>query len=1157
MLFFEKPKNFLPVLSLHKQLPDMFTPYPHFALRLPHFFFLLYIYIGVIACKKETATTGMEMQGVETTLQAENPKLRLVSADESGIDFQNRIIQTYENNITTNINIFNGGGVAIADVNNDNLPDIYFVCSNGENKLYINQGGMKFKDATAGSGLESPDGFETAVTAVDINNDGWLDFYICRAGADASDVRRNLLFINKKNGTFTEAAAEYGINDASASTGANFFDYDNDGDLDLYLVNYPVEGIWTNKIEAKLGADDKYYPQLEPRTEYDTDRLYRNDNGKFTDVSKQAGIWNLAYGLSVSVSDFNRDGYTDVYVGNDFLQPDRLYINNRNGTFTDRLGDYFKHTSQHTMGTELNDFDNDGLIDLFALDMLPNTYYRQKAYKLTAPQSMLTALRQNGYFEPVVRNVLQRNNGNGTFCDIGVIAGISQTDWSWSGLMFDIDNDGLRDVHITNGYRCEVHHRDFIDFIFPKLSQEAGDKKLRDHYKNLNDLIDQIPTYKTRNFCFQNAGNWQFNDMGGQWATMPASWSCGSAWADLDADGDLDLVVNNLEDPAFLYENTSKGQAGANYLQLKLQGSPQNIFAVGASAAIAYNNGQQQYLELNPTRGIFSSTEHLLHFGLGNAGSVDKLTVRWPDGKTQVLENVNVNQRLTLKYTDASGYTASLQTPASTGKKYFTESPAPTLPFTHAENDYNDFEQFPMNPWTMSDLGPLIAVGDVNGDGLDDCFIGSGFDKEAGIFRQNSNGKFAKLNIPTLEADKVFEDHGAVFFDADGDGDLDLYVVSGGFEATSNQAWQHRLYINLDGRGKFARAQNAAPTFNDVAMRIVAHDFDADGDQDLFIGGRVTPGKWPLTPRSVILRSDGNQLTDVTAQVGPEFERCGMVTDMVWTDLDGDKSPELIVCGEWMPITVFKLQNGKLTNATAAFGLEKSNGLWYRLAAADLDGDGDMDLVSGNLGKNTRFNASIDEPFQCFAHDFDKNGTIDPIMAFYQEGKLYPTVQRDVLVKQMPALKKKFLHAHDYGQATIDMVWPQSDLDQAVIHKAYTLETSWWENKNGKLVRHSLPLQAQLAPIQGILTGDFTGDGITDILMAGNKYGIEAETHRCDAGSGVLLAGNGKGQFTWVNNLQSGFWAPNEVRDMGLLRGPGGKKTIVVVNNSGAAQVFE
>lgn len=1118
---------------------------------------LLFVLIGVSFCKKDNADTAvLQMNGVEPTLEASNPRLKLLNPTESGIDFQNRIEQTYDNNITNNINIFNGGGVAVADINNDKLPDIYFVCSNGENKLYINQGGMRFKDATKGSGLESPDGFETAVTAVDINTDGWLDFYVCRAGTDAPEIRRNKLFINQQNGTFREAATEYGIADPSASTGANFFDFDNDGDLDLFLLNYPSEGVWTSKIEAKLGSDDKYHPLLEPRAEYDSDRFYRNDNGKFTDVSKEAGIWNLDYGLSVAVSDFNRDGWADVYVGNDFIQPDRLYINNRNGTFTDRLAEYFKHTSQHTMGTDLNDFDNDGLIDVFALDMLPNTYYRQKAYIITNSQSKITSLRQNGYFEPVVRNVLQRNNGNGTFTDVGVIAEISQTDWSWSGLLFDINNDGLRDLHITNGYRSEVHNRDFVDFAFPKISQEAGNKDLRDHFKNLDDLIDQIPTYKTRNFCFQNAGNWQFNDMGGEWATMPATWSCGSAWADLDADGDLDLVVNNLEDPAFLYENTSKGQAGANYLQLKLQGSEKNPFAVGASAAITYNNGQQQYLELYPTRGIFSSVEHLLHFGVGNAGKVDKLTVRWPDGKTQTLENVQVNQLLTLKYADASGYTASLQNPDASGKKIFAELPASALPFVHKENDYNDFEQFPMNPWTMSDLGPLVAVGDVNGDGLDDCFIGAAFDQEAGVYQQGANGRFTKLNIPTLAADKVYEDHGAVFFDADGDKDLDLYVVSGGFEATSNQAWLHRLYINLDGKGKFARAQNAAPGFNDVAMRIVAHDYDGDGDQDLFIGGRVTPGKWPLIPRSVILRSDGNRLTDVTAEVGSEFERCGMVTDLLWTDLDGDKSAELVVCGEWMPITVFKLEKGKLKNATASFGLGQSNGLWYRMAAADLDGDGDMDLVSGNLGKNTRFHASGKEPLQCFAHDFDKNGTLDPLMASYESGKLYPTVQRDVMVKQMPVLKKKFLQAHDYGNATLDMVWPQSDLDNAVNLKAYTLETCWWENQNGKMVRHSLPIQAQLAPTQGILVADFTGDGISDILLAGNKYGIEAETNRCDSGTGVLLAGNGKGQFSWVNNLQSGFWANKEVRDMGLLRGPGGKKTIVVVNNSDAVQVF-
>ncbi|MCB0573535.1 MAG: VCBS repeat-containing protein, partial [Saprospiraceae bacterium] len=468
----------------------------------------------------------------EPTLFAENPVMRLLDSTQTGIGFENRIIETYENNITTNINMYNGGGLAVADINNDGLPDIYFVCSNGKNKLYLNQGNLTFKDITDASGVASEEGFETAVTAADVNNDGWLDLYVCRGGVENNELRRNRLFINNGNLTFTERSHEYGLDDQSACTGANFFDYDNDGDLDCYVLNYPTEQVYSNKLEAKLGADGKYHPLLEPRGEHDSDRLYRNDGGKFTDVSQKAGIWNLAYGLSVSVSDFNRDGYLDIYVGNDFVQPDRLYINNRNGTFSDQMERYFQHCSQHTMGTDLTDFDNDGLIDVFAVDMLAANNYRRKSFLATNSLSKQTAIVQHGYFEPVIRNVLQHNNGNGTFSDIGCISGVYQTDWSWSGLIFDMDNDGLRDMHVTNGYRREVTSRDFADFTFPEIKKKNAGKRLRDIYPNFNEFLEQVPTFKVRNFCFQNKGNWQFNDVGGDWMTMPAAWSCGAAWAD-------------------------------------------------------------------------------------------------------------------------------------------------------------------------------------------------------------------------------------------------------------------------------------------------------------------------------------------------------------------------------------------------------------------------------------------------------------------------------------------------------------------------------------------------------------------------------------------------------------------------------------------------
>ncbi len=1098
--------------------------------------------------------SGDSQHQVEATLKAKDPILKLLSASETGIDFQNQILETYENNITTNINMYNGGGLAVADINNDGLPDIYFICSNGKNRMYLNEGKMKFKDITDASGLASEGGFETAVTAVDINNDGWLDFYVCRAGVEKNDDRRNRLYINNGDMTFTERAKEYGLDDMSASTGANFFDYDNDGDLDVYIINYPTEAIWTNKIEAQL-INGKYQPLLNPRKEFDSDRFYRNDNGKFKDVSKEVGVWNLAYGLSVSVTDINRDGWLDVYVGNDFIQPDFFYINNGDGTFSNQLDKYMRHTTQHTMGTDWTDFDNDGLVDLYAVDMLSANNARQKSFFATNTQSKYTSMVQNGYFEPVVRNVLQRNNGNGTFSDVGCMAGVFKTDWSWSGLLFDIDNNGWRDLHVTNGYRREVTDRDFIDFTLPEKAKEAGSgKRLRDIYPDFNDFLDIIPTYKIRNFCFANNQDWTFKDVSGDWMTIPASWSCGAAWADLDGDGDLDLVTSNLDDPSFVYENTSIGKENAHYLQLSFRGAPGNSFGVGASATVYYGNGEVQYAENFPTRGIFSSVEHLIHFGLGSHKKVDRLVIRWPDGKTQEFTEVATDQRLEPRYSDAKGYQASIAPVPESGS--MVQDISEKFDYVHIENPFNDFEEFPMNPWKMSELGPIISVGDVNGDGLDDFYAGNSLSNMPAMYIQRADGTFIKSRQPIFEQDNIYEDHGGVFFDADGDGDQDFLQLSGGIEAITPIAWTNRLYINTDGKGNFAPAAGALPALGDVYLRALAHDYDGDGDMDLILGGRVTPKQWPLIPRSVILRNDGNRFVDVTKEVGGEFERAGMITDMQIVSLKQGTAPVLLVCGEWMPLMVFVFENGKLRNKTADYGLDKSNGFWFRMAVADLDGDGDMDIITGNLGLNTRLTASAEGPLRCFAADFDKNATLDPIMAYYEQGKLHPLLQKEVLNKHMPILKKKFLYAKEYSKATMDKVWPKKDLDAALNLYMYTLETCWWENKGGKFEQRKLPFQAQLSAVQGIIVEDFNGDGKVDLLLAGNKYGLEVETNQCNAGNGAMLLGDGRGGFSWISNTKTGFWAMKEGRDMVMLKGTGVIRTILVANNNNKMDVY-
>ena len=1107
----------------------------------------------------------------EPTLTAKHPLLQLLPAEETGIDFQNHIIETAENNITTNINIYNGGGVAIADVNNDNLPDIYFVCSNGKNRLYLNQGNMKFKDITETSGLASEDGFETAVSAVDINADGFLDFYVCRGGPKDDELRRNKLFISNgisPNGevTFTERSKEYGLDCISASSGAAFFDGDTDGDLDCYVLNYPTDLKLASKIDVTYDKDGKPEPNLLPKEPNQTDRYYRNDggpaNGKtgFADVSKESGIWNLGFGLSVSISDFNRDGFQDIYVGNDFLQPDRLYINSGKGTFTDQLASFFRHTSLSTMGTDLSDFDNDGLVDVFAMDMVPATNKRNKVIATANTLSKYLTMVQNNYFEPVTHNVLQRNNGNGTFSEVACLAGVFKTDWSWSGLQVDLNNDSHRDMYIANGYRREIGHRDYFEFLLPDIKNKINPLP-GDQYTKIKMILDALPTYKLRDFIYQNNGNWQFEDKSGDWATMESTWSCGAVWSDLDADGDLDLVISNLEDPAFIYKNLSHEENVGNYLQAKLHGSPQNPFAVGASVLIEYGNGKKQFQEISPNRGIFSCSEHLIHFGMAQEAQVEKLSVRWPDGKTQVLSNVPTNQRLQLDWKNAAGNIPTLvpDVPVST---LMTEKTAPSgVDFVHKENKNIDFEAFPLMPWYESDLGPLTAKGDVNGDGLDDFYVGNAFASPAALYIQTPDGKFKSSCQALWINQKEYEDHGAVFFDFDLDGDQDLLVVSGGAEAlldSSSVAWQSRLFLNTDGKGNFLRANPASmPDIRTVGMRVTAFDYDSDGDQDIFIGGRLTPQKWPLTPPSYVLRNDKNRLVNVTNEVGGDFAQCGMVTDLSWADVDKDGQAELIVVGEWMPVSIFKLVNGKLSNVTEKFGLGKSNGLWHRLQLADLDGDGDLDLVTGNFGLNTRFTASENGPLGCYAKDFDNNGTLDPIMAMYEGKNNFPLVQKEVIMKQIPSLKKKFLYAKDYAVATIEEIWSKKELDEALHLVAYTLETCWWENQGGKFVRHSLPIQIQASTIQGIVAEDLNGDGHIDLLMAGNKYQLEVEGGRCDAGNGVFLAGDGKGNFSWVNNLQSGFWATREARDLAMLKGAGGKKIFIVANNHSAMQVFE
>ncbi len=1088
--------------------------------------------------------------GAEPVREASQALLRLVPPAESGLSFVNNIRETIDNNLITNVNIYNGGGVATADFNNDGRTDIFLVASNGPNALYLNEGGLRFRDVTETAGLLAPEGFKTAAVAVDINADGWMDLYLCRAGTNIGpEDRRNLLFVNNRNGTFTDRAAAYGLDNPSLSVGANFFDYDLDGDLDLYLLNTPTTQSYISQLNLNRdNVTGQVRPNILPVDELDSDRLFRNNgNGTFSDVSRQAGIWNLGYSQSVAVSDINRDGYPEVYVANDYVQPDQLYLNNGDGTFTDRLADFFRHTAQHTMGTDIADFDNDGHLDLVSLDMAPVRHYRRKTTTNTNSQSRYNTIIQYGYFEPVVRNTLQRNNGDGTFSDIACLAGIAHTDWSWGCLLFDIDNDGFKDLAVSNGFRREVTDADFMNFTYPQLSAQSKVKPFR----TLDDIVRYIPVYKVRNFVYRNTGGWKFEDKTGEWLTVPPSWSNGAAYADFDGDGDLEWIVNNLEEPPFLYENLSAGRPDAHFLQLRLLGRGANPSAIGAAVTLKAGS-VTQFQELHTTRGIFSTVEPLLHFGLGTyEGPVD-LEIRWPDGTQIRLDGVQADRRMEIRQPADAVPAAPVTVPVAA----FLPDTASGLLFRHLENPYDDLDYHFLLPWRLSELGPGMAAADVNGDGRSDVYIGNAFNSPGGLFLQEEDGRFRPFPSPDLQADGIYEDNDVLYLDADGDGDEDLFIVSGGVEGDTSIAWQSRLYLN-DGAGRFTKAPaGALPDIRTTGKAALAADIDGDGDLDLLLGGRVRAGQYPLPPTSMVLRNEKGRFEDVSAAVGCDFINCGMVTDLQWVDLDGDGRSELVVVGEWMPVSVFEWTGSRFRDRTSAYGLQGSNGLWNTLAVADLDGDGDPDLVTGNFGLNSPLRATDEAPLRCFSADFDSNGSIDPVLAYYEDGYLFPYRHRDVLIKQLPPLKKKFVTYKDYGAAVLTDVFPAEVLSAAHQSLAYTLASCWWENRDGRFLRHELPIQAQSAPVQDILVHDIDRDGRPDLFLVGNKFAVEVETGRCDAGTGCVLISEGKGGWSWLPNPKSGLWARGDVRSVLVVPRTEGRESVLVAENNGPVTVF-
>lgn len=1118
-------------------------------------FSLSLIALLFFACSK-SEKTGQNADGSPATTHFE-----CLSPERSGISFTPAISEDYRYNFSMDPYIYNGGGVAVIDVNNDGLQDLLFTARLQGCRLYLNKGNLKFEDISESAGIARHGGLKTGVTVTDVNADGWPDLYICRTWLEPLPERRNLLLVNDglKNGawsgTFTDQAAQYGLDDLSASQHAVFSDYDLDGDLDCYVVNHPTDFKTINNLDYAKGSA----AAQPPRNEYESDRLYRNEGPgkKFSDVSKAAGIQNRAFGLSVLAGDFNDDGYPDFFVGNDFVMPDFLYLNQKNGTFKDEAARVFAHQSNHTMGADWADLNADGNADLLTLDMLADPWPRRKRLMSTMQLERDRQMQRLGYGLQTMRNTLhlmKPGPGLPRAQEIGCLAGLYATDWSWSPLLADLDNDGHRDVFITNGIKRDLNDLDFFVYTADSVNRTGGINPAR--FKSFEAFSGLIPGEPQHNYCFQNKGDLQFEEVSEKWGFGQKDLSNGAALADLDNDGDLDLITNRLEMPVAVWENKAVQQNQYKWLQIKCKGSAANPFGLGAKVRV-YAGGKLLFAqEMMNVRGFYSCSEPILQVGLGNFVQADRVEIDWPEKRFQVLENVAAGQRLVLDLQQAQPGKCPPAT-ADAGPPLF-KTQANAIAFVHRENAFEDFDREKMLTHRFSDDGPALAVADVNGDHLDDVFLGGAAGQSAELWLQQANGKFSKSAQAAFEPDAPCEDVCATFFDADGDGDQDLYVGSGGNELPAGAPlYQDRLYLN-DGKGRFGKSTEALPQENESAGAVLAADLDGDGDQDLVLGSRVTPGRYPETPRSMILKNEGGKFSDASAVIAPAFERIGMVSALAWADLDGDRQPELIVAGDWMPIQVFKRQGSQYTLVSAAMGLQALSGWFNCVVPFDADGDGDLDLFAGNEGLNTRFKASLENPLRLYASDFDKNGSIDPLLTLVQGKNAMPLFSRDQLSQQMlPVVKKLFPRHVAYANAPISAIFDEKTLKSGLVLEANCLQNGWFENKNGQFEWHALSNPAQIAPVQDALSADFNGDGRQDLLLLGNDFGTDIETYRLDASEGLLLLGDGKSELVPLAAKYSGLNLNGDARKVLLVRGAANsRKIIVAMNNAPAALLW-
>jgi len=1061
--------------------------------------------------------------------------LELMSSLHTGIDFNNAITESETVNHIYYNQIYSGSGVAIGDLNNDGFPDIYFGGNQVGDKLYLNKGDLKFEDISKKSKISQSPGWTWGITMADINSDGYLDIYVCRNGESMNpNDRKNKLFINNKDLTFTESASEYGIADKGFSSQAVFFDMDNDGDLDMYLVNQIPD--------SRLFKRYKNIPKN--RYQLYKDKVYKNEGGKFIEVSKDIGLGDgYTYGLSVSASDFNNDGWTDLFISNDYDEPDFLYYNNGDGTFKNVILDKIKHISRFSMGTDTGDINNDGAIDLLTLDMAAEDHYRSKTNMRSMNAQEFKEMVDKGDHHQYMFNTLQINNGSGEFSDIANIAGISKTDWSWAGLLVDLDNDGFKDIVISNGVKKDVRNNDFLTGLYEKLKTDSQD---------FYDMSKLAPSNPLPNYVYKNKNGYEFENVTEKWGFDTPSFSHGLSYADLDNDGDLDIVSNNMESEASIYKNNTNG----NYLKVELKGSPKNTFGYGAKVII-YHNNKIQIEENTVTRGYFSSKEPKLFFGLGKETTIDSMRVIWPDNKTLIYNDVDVNKTIRVTYSKAS----NLYVKNKTSKTVLVNVNAKDIgiDYFHNENEFDDFTEEVLLPHKLSNNGPFSAPGDVNNDGLDDVFIGGASGQEGVLFIQTTDGKFTRSKSNPWAVDKKSEDLGALFFDLDGDGDKDLYVTSGGSEfKQGNKLLKDRIYIN-DGLGNFSKNNSAIPNIYESTQTVKASDIDADGDLDLFIGTRLISGKYTFPATSYILINDKGILKKASNNVAPDLTNIGMVTDAVFSDIDNDNDEDLVVVGEWMKVKILENNDGKFKDNSNKFGdyIEKSRGLWWSITANDIDNDGDDDYIIGNLGKNNKFKASKEHPFKVYANDFDGNGTNDVVLAKYYKDGYVPMRGKECTTQQMPYVGEKFKDFHSFASSKLIDILPEKKIDEGIVYEISDFKSIILINNNGILDPIYLPIQAQTSPIKSSLVDDFNNDGFKDLLLVGNHYGVEVETVRYDAGYGSIFLGDGKNNFRFLPPLQSGIYIPKDSRFISSLKTTEEKNIYLSTNNDSAINLFK